>query len=155
MVCTRESEPHKASGSQFLSVISHFGERDGVTRLKTPASLPKGGACRAIFWGLVSSQKVLMELCFGICTCRPPLFGRRRECRGGVGWVRLGWGVGWGASLSVKPLKGDTASTERMAASVLLSSSRRHTQDANSHRQLLSPRCSPRAPTPEIGPGVG
>ncbi len=117
LVCTHESESHRASASQFLSVVSHFGERDRVTGLKRCLA-PQRRHMSSIFWGLVSSQKVLMELCFGICTCRL-CCSRDGECQGGKRGE---------TSLSVKLLKGDMASAKRIAAPVLLSFSRRHIQ---------------------------
>ena len=105
----------RESASHFFSVISHLRGRDRVTRLK-PCLAP--WRRHHIRGGLVSSQKVLMELCFGICTCRS-CCSRDGECRGGE--------KGGETSLSVKLLKGDMASVERIAASVLLSFPRQHT----------------------------
>lgn len=59
----------------------HLRERDRVTWLK-PCLAPWRRHMSTIFWGLVSSQKVLMELCSGICTCRRSC-SREGECRGG------------------------------------------------------------------------
>lgn len=81
LACTHESESHNASARQFLCVISHLGEKDRVTWLK-PCLAPHRQHMSTTFWGLVSSQKVLMELCFGICTCRQSCL-RDGECQGG------------------------------------------------------------------------
>lgn len=137
LVCTRESESHKASASRFLSVISHFREGDRVTWLK-PCRAPRRQHMSTIFWGLVSSQKVLMELCFGICTCRP-CCSRVGECQGGKRRE---------TSLSVKALKGDMASAERIAASVFLSF------PTDTHRcKPTSQRCSQGVARLEMGLG--
>lgn len=96
-----------------LCYSSLQGTRQGDT---TKTRSPQRRHMSAVFWGLVSSQKVLMELCFGICTCRR-CCSRDRERRG-----RGEGGHGGETSLSVKQLKGDMASVERRAASLPLSS---------------------------------
>ena len=132
--CAHDSESHAQRQPGCLPVISHFGWRDRLTRQKKkkPCLAPHRQHMSTIFWGLVSSEKVLMELCFGICTCRRSC-SIDRGCRGGGGGggplcVSNRWKETWHPPRESLP---------RSSYPSLPT----HTQDANSHRQLLTRRC--------------
>lgn len=121
VVGKHESDSHSVNQSPCYFSLR---ERKRVTG---PCLASRRRHTSAIYWGLVSSQKALMEACFGILT--------RRPCSLRDGGVSTG--ENRESSLSVKPLKGDKTSAERRAAPrpliLFLPSTR---ADANAHRQL-------------------